>query len=620
MPSTGLTISEWIDDYRAGRRRLAALIDIASGLRPADDPAWIYCAPAEVVARQIRDLEARVAAAAGGIEAFPLYGVPFAVKDNIDVAGWPTTAACPEFSHIPTETATVVARLIDAGAILLGKTNLDQFATGLVGTRSPYGAVPNTFDPKYVSGGSSSGSASVLARGLVAFTLGTDTAGSGRVPAGLNNLVGLKPTRGWLSCHGVVPACRTLDCVSVFALTVEDAQQVTQCAAGFDEADPFSRAAPGATPTRPAGSGRGTTPAGQWRIGMPAAAEFFGDTVSADRFASVTPLLAAAGPIDSFDFTPLADTAALLYTGPWVAERYTVAADLLARKPEAIHPIVREIVSQASRYSAADTFRAIYRLAELKRIADRLWQRFDLLIVPTAPGHFTIKQERAHPIEFNTRMGYYTNFVNLLDWCALALPAGFRSDGLPFGITVIAPAWQEGKLIEFGRQWQAAQPWTLGNTGRTLPPAPAGGAVSALPPASPAPAMVRLAVVGAHLRGMPLNHQLTERNAVFVEETRSSADYRLYALAGTVPPKPGMIRSAGGAPIIVELWDVPLAQFGSFVAEIPPPLGIGTIELLDGRQVKSFICESWALAGATEITALGGWRAFVAQRKQLVQP
>jgi allophanate hydrolase len=598
----GSTISEWLDAYRGGATPEALVGKLLDRL-PSGDVALISTISRDELARQLATLAVR-RTAAGDEDALPLYGIPFAVKDNIDVEGLPTTAACPEFAYAPARSATVVERLVEAGAIVVGKTNLDQFATGLVGTRSPYGAVPNTFDPAYVSGGSSSGSASVVARGLVPFALGTDTAGSGRVPAGLNNIVGLKPTRGALSGTGVVPACRTLDCVSVMALTVGDARAVYAVAAGDDPTDAYSRRAPADAVAR-------RMPAHP-RLGIPARPEFHGDGQSEAAWQAALGAIGALGATCvPCDFGVLDQVAALLYEGPWVAERYAAIEDIVARRPEVMDPVVREIILRARGFSAADAFKAMYRLAALRGQADALIAGVDALLVPTAPTHLRTADVETDPIRLNSRLGTYTNFVNLLDWSALALPAGFRSDGLPFGITFIAPAWSDLALCELGERWQRHVAWPRGATGRPLGAAPVAQA-ERRGSREPEPGHVRLAVVGAHLTGMPLNRELTDRHAVLVERATTSTAYRLYALAGTVPPKPGLARAEAGAPIDVELWDMPTAAFGSFVASIPAPLGIGTLELADGRAVKGFICEPWALAHAVDITSFGGWRAYLA--------
>ena len=592
----GWTIAQWQAAYRDGAQPEALLAGRAAAPGDVEDNAWIRRVDRAQLDEQLDGLRLLLAAAGGDITRLPLYGVPFAIKDNIDAAGWPTTAACPEFAYTPQEDATVVRRLRAAGAILIGKTNLDQFATGLVGTRSPHGAVANTFDPEYVSGGSSSGSASVVARGIAAFSLGTDTAGSGRVPAGFNNIVGLKPTKGWLSTAGVVPACRTLDCVSIFALTVDDADKVAQVAGGYDDADPYSRDLPaGASlpwPNAP-------------RLAVPASLEFFGDAQAAAVFDDAVRALRAEGAqVESIDFAPFSELAALLYQGPWVAERFAAVETLWKENPDAINPVVRGIVEQAANYSALDAFKAEYRRAELTRRIHRALEGFDALVVPTSPSIYTIAQLEADPVTLNSRLGVYTNFANLADLSALAVPAGMRADGLPSGITLIGLAWQDRALAQFGRQWQARRGLPLGATGLPLPALAADG--------SPSVDTVRVAVVGAHLTGMPLNHQLTSRRAVFVEKTSTAGDYRLFALANTTPPKPGLVKMDSGAAIEVELWDVPVTAFGAFVAEIPAPLGIGTLELADGRLVKGFICEPRGLDGARDITAFGGWRAYLA--------
>ncbi len=599
----GWRLADWRAAYQGGVLQPGNLFELLE-LRE-DDPAWITRLDKLRLDAQVEELAER-SARAGGPEHLPLYGVPFAVKDNIDVAGWPTTAACAEFAYVAAEDAAVVRRLREAGAIIVGKTNLDQFATGLVGTRSPYGVVPNSFRPEYISGGSSSGSASVVARGLVPFALGTDTAGSGRVPAGLNNIVGMKPTRGWLSTHGVVPACRTLDCVSILALTVDDAELVATIAGAFDEADAYSRTE---AATGPVGF------ADRPRFAVPLAPEFFGDTEAELAFARALEHARTMGAeIVPIDFTPFSELAGLLYQGPWVAERFAAVEQLWQRQSEAIHPVVRGIVEEAANYSAADAFRAEYRRASLARVINGIMATVDALLVPTAPTVYTIEEVLADPLTLNAKLGTYTNFANFADLCALALPAGMRNDGLPVGITLLASAWHDRALAAFGRRWQshlaqASEGLTLGATGCRYP-------LHASQTSAQARHTVRLAVVGAHLQGMPLNHQLTSRGAAFIEATHTAAEYRLYALAGSTPAKPGLVRVSpqepGASAIAVELWDVPIGHFGAFVTEIPAPLGIGSLLLADGRVVKGFICEPCGLEGAKDITAFGGWRAYLA--------
>jgi allophanate hydrolase len=593
-----LTLREWRAERKASKLSQAAYARFLSRSNHSDN-AWITPLDDQKLRAQLEVLDERLAAAGGDVDRLPLYGVPFAVKDIIDVAGWPTTAACPAYSYVAKHDATVVARLRAAGAIVVGKTNLDQFATGLVGTRSPHGAVANSFKPEYLSGGSSSGSASVVARGLVPFSLGSDTAGSGRVPAAFNNIVGLKPTRGWLSTGGVVPACRTLDCVSVFALTVEDAEQIASVCGGFDPTDPYSR------PSLPDPTARfPSTP----RFAVPAALEFFGDELAEAAFrAAVQRLHTLNVALVEIDFAPFAELAALLYQGPWVAERYVTMERLLRADPDAVNPVVRQIASGAARFSAADAFKAEYRRAELARAIERTLSEVDALVVPTTPTIYTIAAVQNDPLTLNTRLGTYTNFTNLADLAALALPADFRSDGLPAGITLIARAGRDHALAAFGKCWQRATRLPLGATGRADREG-LGADTAVVEPLG----AVRLAVVGAHLTGLPLNHQLTTRGARFVERCRTAARYRLFALANTTPPKPGLVRDEQGRAIEVELWDLPSGQVGSFVAEIPAPLCIGTLELADGRTVKGFVCEPYGLEGAEDITEYGGWRAFLA--------
>ncbi|QIO31115.1 allophanate hydrolase [Bradyrhizobium sp. 1(2017)] len=530
----------------------------------------------------------------------PLYGVPVAVKDNIDALGFPTTAACPAFSYTPAHDSAAVARLRAAGAIIIGKTNLDQFATGLVGVRSPYGIPRNSVRDDLIPGGSSSGSAVAVGAGLVPLSLGTDTAGSGRVPAMLNNIVGLKPSLGMISNTGLVPACRTLDCISVFALTVDDAALALSVVAGPDQADPFSRD----RPLQP------ITPFPQnLRLGVPRNGQliFFGDKTAEAAYADALRRCTALGAdLIEFDLEPLYETARLLYEGPWVAERYLVIKDLLASAPDAIHPVTREITAAGVRLTAADTFSALYRLQGLRKIAERTFADIDALVLPTAPTAYTTAQVLANPIELNSRLGTYTNFVNLLDLCGLAVPASIRADGIPFGITLLAPAGRDSLLASIGRVFHADTKLSLGAKGVTHPPL--------APLAANSGEEIPIAVVGAHLSGMVLNGELTALNARLVEATKTTPDYKLYAL-NTTPPKPGMLRvGAGkGAAIELEIWALSPSAFGKFVNAIPAPMAIGTVRLADGRSVKGFLVEPEVLGDARDITAYGGWRKYVAE-------
>lgn len=528
----------------------------------------------------------------------PLAGLRFAVKDNIDVAGLPTTAACPAFSRLAGGHATVVRKLLDAGAQLAGKTNLDQFACGLNGTRSPYGAVPNAINSAYVSGGSSSGSAFAVAAGEVDFALGTDTAGSGRVPAGLNNIVGLKPSRGLISAHGVVPAAQSVDCVSIFARTVGLAARVLAQAMGPDASDPYSRELALRTQPLPAA----------FRFGVPDSLEFFGDALSQAAFAQAVERMRALGgtPV-TIAYAPLAEAAALLYESALVAERYAAVRDFFDAHGQQVIEPVRSIIGAGRGYSAADLCEAQTRLRALGQQAAAMWKGIDVLLVPTAPTHYTIAQMQADPVVLNRNLGVYTNFVNLLDYAALSVPSSMRPDGLPFGITLIGPCGSDWQLAELGQRYHHATGLAQGATGEPLP------APLALP-ALGAPASIRVAVVGAHLSGMPLNWQLTERGATLVAAAETAPDYRLFALPGTTPPKPGLLRVAAGTGtrIAVELWDMPLPHYGSFVGLVPQPLSIGTLTLADGTGVQGFLCEALATQGARDISQYGGWRAYMA--------
>jgi allophanate hydrolase len=547
--------------------------------------------------------EAR-ALTAGSARELPLYGIPIAVKDNIDVAGLPTTAACPAFAYNPGKDATVVARLKRAGAIVIGKTNLDQFATGLVGVRSPYGVPRNAIDPRLIPGGSSSGSAVAVAAGLVPLALGTDTAGSGRIPAGLNNIVGLKPSLGLVSTAGVVPACRTLDCVSIFALTTDDAWAALAAIAGPDPADPYSRERPLGVPAAPAQG---------LKIGVPIAGQrvFFGDHEQARIYDDAIARCAVLGAaVSEVDVEPLYETARLLYEGPWVAERYIVIRSLLASSPDAIHPVTKEIILEGARPSAVDAFAAFYQLEELRRVRDHLFRQIDALLLPTAPTVYSVAQVLADPRQLNSRLGTYTNFVNLLDLAGLAVPSAVRADGAPFGVTLLAPAGQDALLAAFGRVFHEASKLPLGALGVAHPPLAAAKL-------APAADEIVLAVVGAHLSGMPLNGELKAASGRLIETTTTAPDYRLYALSGGTPSKPGLLRvgDGKGAAIEVEIWALSATAFGRFVAAVPPPLCIGTLRLADGRSAKGFLAESEAVAGARDISSFGGWRAFMAQRK-----
>ena len=590
------TVAAIVAAHRAGTLSPAQTVARSyARMREHNDPAiFISLRDEREALAEAASLQAKDA------NALPLFGVPVAVKDNIDLVGLPTTAACPAFAYSPSHDATCVARLRAAGAIIVGKTNLDQFATGLVGVRSPYGIPNNPIRADLIPGGSSSGSAIAVAAGLVPLSLGTDTAGSGRVPAMLNNIVGLKPSLGMVSTAGVVPACRTLDCVSIFALTVDDATTALSAIAGADPADPFSR---------DRRLGEIMPIPSKLRLGVPRSGRliFFGDKAQQAGYGEAIKRCSALGAtLIEFDMEPFYETARLLYEGPWIAERYLVIRDLLASSPDSIHPVTREITAAGSRLTAAETFSAVYRLQGLRRIAERVFGNFDAIMLPTTPTVYSTRQVLANPIELNSRLGTYTNFVNLLDLCALALPASMRADGVPFGITLIAPAGRDALLAGIGRVFHADSALSMGATGLALPPL--------APLRSAAGGDIPIAVVGAHLSGMALNGELRLLGGRLLESAVTAPDYKLYALP-TTPPKPGMLRvePGKGSSIALEVWALSPQAFGQFVAAIPPPLSIGTIRLADGRSVKGFLVEAAGLDGASDISAFGGWRAYMAE-------
>lgn len=565
--------------YAAGLTPEAVVAAVFDRLRAVDDAGiFLHLAAAD-------DLRA----AAGALppfdpERYPLWGLVAAVKDNIDVAGMPTTAACPAFAHTPAADAQAVHLLRAAGALILGKTNLDQFATGLVGVRTPHPVPRNALDPALVPGGSSSGSAAAVAQGLASFALGTDTAGSGRVPAALNGLVGFKPSLGAVSTRGVVPACRTLDCVSVFATSVDDAWRITAVLAAYDAADPYARR----RPLRSSGA-----PAAGLGVGVPdlASRRFFGDAAQEAAFARDLGALEALGcRLHPLDFTPFYEVAALLYEGAWLAERYLAVEELLARDPGALHPTTAAIIAPAAQLSAARAFKDHYRLATLRRAIETAIEGLDLLAVPSIPRLVTRAEVAADPLRPNRELGTYTNFANLLDLCAVTLPTAARSDGGPASLTLLARGGDDGRLLPVAR---------------ALTGEPADDVAAA-------PDRLELVVVGAHLSGMALNDELHDAGARFERSARTRPDYRLFALPGT-PAKPGLLRvgdDEGGA-VEVEVWSLEPAAFARFVAGIPAPLGVGRVRLDDGTAPTGFLVEAAATVSARDITAFGGWRRYV---------
>lgn len=562
---------------------VAAVQRAFAALREYEDSALFIGLKSEASA--LAEAQALEAAGPAGK---PLFGLVFAVKDNIDAAGLPTTAACPDFTYSPERSAFVVARLEAAGAIVLGKTNLDQFATGLVGVRSPYGVPRNVQRPDLIPGGSSSGSAVAVAAGIVDFSLGTDTAGSGRIPAGMNGIVGLKPTLGLLSATGMVPACRTLDTISIFARDIAMAMRVAEVAAGYDAADAYSRQLPAPTLSAP-------PPHPRIGVPIPAQRKFFGDSAAEASYAEDLQRLAALGAeIIELDFEPLHAVARLLYEGPWVAERYAATRRLLETSPVSFHPVTRTIIEGARGLTAVSAFEATYKLMDLKRAVAPLLANLDCLAVPTVPRAYTVAELNADPITLNSNLGSYTNFVNLLDMAAIAVPTGTRSDGLRGSITLIGRANSDGHLAGLGAALMG-EPLTA--------------------PAHASPDRIEIAVVGAHLSGLPLNGELTALGGGFIRTADTAPDYRLFALPGTTPPKPGLLRVAAGTgtAIATEIWSLDPAGFGAFVAKIPAPLGIGTLRFADGSTAKGFLVEAEAVNGARDISEFGGWRKFLAK-------
>ncbi len=577
---TALTLDALCDAYDTGATPPDIVREVYRRIDAVGDPAiFIHLRPMEDVIAEAEALPARS-------DGQPLWGVPFVAKDNIDVAGVPTTAACPAYAYTPDRDAFVIAKLRAAGALVIGKTNLDQFATGLVGVRSPYGVPKNAIDPDIVPGGSSSGSGVAVGHGFVTFSLGTDTAGSGRVPAALNNIVGLKPSLGALSATGVVPACRTLDTISIFAGNVRDAFAAFHVACAEDTKDAYSKTI---------SAGQLTAAPPSFKVGVPDMASriFFGDTVQATSFeANLKRLTAQGAEIIELDFSPLYAVAEMLYDGAWVAERYTVVEDLMRTTPDAMHPTTAKIIGAAESLSAADAFRGIYRLKDLERAAQTLMEGVDLICVPTIPTFYSVADLEADPVRPNSNLGTYTNFVNLLDMCGIAVPSEERSDGRPGSITLLAPSGEDARVASIAARFAGE---TIADT-----------------PKEATEAEIALAVCGAHMSGMALNHELTSRGGRLLEATRTAPCYRLYALAGGPPQRPGLLRFEKGAKIELEVWALPKSAVGAFLEGIPSPLSIGTVELENGAQAHGFLVETTGVQGADDITHLGSWRRFQA--------
>ena len=558
----------------------------------ADDSLWISQVPDQALRERAKELCAKK-------ERGPLFGIPFAVKDNIDVAGMATTAACPAFRYIAEHTASVVQKLLDADAVLVGKTNMDQFATGLTGTRTPYGSPANLFDANYICGGSSSGSALAVAKGLVSFSLGTDTAGSGRVPAALNNLIGLKPSLGRVSNSGILPACRSLDCVSIFAHTCADAKRVLDSIKGYDATDPYSQVY---------ADNENTLAHFRFGVPLPGQREFFGDTHSARAFENtIKALEQLGGQAIEVDYAPFREAALLLYEGPWVSERYLVLENFIRQHPDALDPSVKKVITTGEHFSASDAFKAQYRLQAIKQVLRPVWETIDLLLTPTVGTTPTRNDVAAEPILQNNQLGFYTNHLNLLNLCAVAVPCGFLPSALPFGVTLQAPAGKDDYLLGLGDRLHRATSDYLGASRTPLALTPTLTCIDSTE-------RLELVVCGGHMQGLPLNKELVSLGGQFLKKTSTAAAYHLYALNGFNPPRPGLARDQSGKAIDVEVWTLPLAAMGAFLSNIPPPLTIGSIELADGSWKKGFLCEPYALKTALNITQFGGWRTYLARK------
>lgn len=576
-------ISSLLNAYRNHELSPQAVIDESlRRIENAPSSIWISRESSEQLDAYLKRLDAHSPAD------LPLYGIPFAVKDNIDLEGLPTTAACPDFSYRPKRSAFIVERLVELGAIPLGKTNMDQFATGLVGVRSPYGAIPNRFAPEYISGGSSSGSAAALAYGLCSFSLGTDTAGSGRVPAAFNNLVGVKPTRGLLSTNGVVPACRSLDCVSIFALDNSDARYLLSLAATEDLEDDYSRAAPWNIP-----NGKAERLPENWTFGVPENSEldFFENEDFRKAFDKAVSIFEKAGGKKvSISFSPFLEAARLLYEGPWVFERYEAVGKFIEEHPDSIHPVTRSIIAPKRIPHPSEVFTGFHLLQGKKKIADREFSKVDVLLTPTVGTIYRTGEVEKDPIRLNSNLGYYTNYMNLLDYSALAIPAGFSNSSdpavtrFPFGVTIVGKAFDDFKLLDVAEK------------------------VAPL-----FESKIVFAVCGAHLKGEALHDEIS--HAEFLESARTAPEYRMFAISDGKIQKPAIL-AGGKNDFYVELYAMNASDFGKFVAQIPAPLGIGKIKLSDGRFVSGFIGDSSILESAEkfsvqDISGLGDWRKYI---------
>lgn len=600
--------------YRSGSFTVVDVVhEILRRIEKAPAAIFIHRAETHSLIAQAERLQALLASDPEAWRQYPLLGLPFAVKDNLDVAGMPTTAACPALASTPRNSAETVRRLLEAGALCLGKTNMDQLATGLVGVRSPYGLCRNAFDSRYIAGGSSSGSGLAISLGLCSFALGTDTAGSGRVPAALGNTLGLKPTRGLLSTRGLLPACPSLDCVSVFSLTAEDAAEVLGVAVAYDEEDPWSRLQPPETPKQKSWS--------ELRLGLPrdGQLDFSGNADYANLFQKAIVQAGNLGArIVEHDIGPLLEAAKLLYQGPWIAERYASIAERIDPDSEQLLPVLREILAPGARRSAAEVFRGQRRLQELRRASQKIFADCDALLLPTLPTVFTLEQIGAEPIALNSVLGRFTNFVNLLDLCAVAVPAGFGADGLPFGVTLIAPAFHDEALLKLAAAWQRATGLGVGAGRWPLPPPMEKPASARSISQATVTQEIPVLVFGLHLPGQPLAHELESLGAKPLGEAHTAEGYAMRLLARGERRFPGVLRDkTASGKLAGEIWGVPAGNLGAFLLRIRPPLGLGWVELADGTQILGFLAEAESCAESADITAWGGWLAYL---KSLSRP
>jgi allophanate hydrolase len=604
--------------YRNGDFTVSDILDESlRRINAVSQKVFIHLADSETLFREAERLQALMASHPDPWSHWPLLGMPFAVKDNLDVAGMPTSAACPALAKKAQQSAVTVQRILNAGGLCLGKTNMDQLATGLVGVRSPYGICHNAFNADYIAGGSSSGSGLAVSLGFCAFALGTDTAGSGRVPAAYGNTVGLKPTRGLLSARGLLPACPSLDCVSIFTLLADDASEVLAVTSAFDSEDPWSRPKPQATENNVTkATSNAAKPWQGLRLGIPhpGQLDFSDDKDYAKCYDAAVELAQSLGArCLGYDLGPLLEAAQLLYQGPWIAERYASIAENIAPDSADLLPVLREILSSGSQRNAIEVFRAQQRLQVLRRASEKIFSACDILLLPTVPTLFTLAQIAAEPIKRNSELGRFTNFVNLLDLAAIAVPAAFTAKDLPFGVTLIAPAFQDDALLQLASAWQRATGLGLGAGQWQIPePLLPAAHLKTYNPNVTVSSMVPLLVFGLHLQGQPLAPEMENLEAIWVGETRTAPGYAMHLIVKGDRRLPGVLRAHGAAGnLLGEIWNVPSPALGSFIQGIKAPLSLGWIELADGGSILGFLTEADAIKESLDITALGGWKAYL---------